>query len=507
MTNVLEEGGTFGSYRIESLLGRGGMATVYRAVAMGAQGFQKPVALKILDPKITEDNRFIKALINEARLGGRLKHPNIVEVYAFDHVDHQYYLAMELVEGWTLDQLLRRSGGRTASLPLSVAVEILQEICKGLAYLHSLEDHGAPMHLVHRDIKPANIMVSRAGEVKILDFGIAKSESNLYKTTAADVTKGTPVYMSPEQVRGENLDGRSDLFALGVILHELLTGHVLLSGGSLLEIMNRVLACELPKVRQAFDQHHELIRQVLDLTVRHDRGKRFATANDLRCALKQIAVDGPSLRDWLSVDKNVQDEALQTHLPVPGPTRAQIEEVLLVTPPPIQPSPVSPPQPVVKNTTEAPRRESSRARIGGLALLVILGVIAYVFWPLGSPQSNGKPSTSPTTTVYLPGLDVLPNLTVEPGPAPTPPLRAPSAPVVEAPVGTGTLVLNSRPWARVEVDGQDVGMTPIRDYTVSAGTHDVVFHCGACSKEQEKTQTMSVTVGAGETVTNTSVRF
>ena len=238
---------TFGRYKLVSLLGEGGMAKVYLAVLSGPMGFEKEVALKKIDSRLTADDRFVKALINEARLGGQLRHKNIVEVYEFNQVGEDYYLAMEYVDGWTLDTLVRNCRNAGKSVPPHVVIQFAMHICRGLDYAHSLvAKDGAPMNLVHRDLKPANVIVSRTGEAKIMDFGIAKADSNLYKTTAADITKGTPIYMSPEQVTGSSkLSGRSDIFSMGSIIHELLCLDVIFHGDNLLAIMHKVLQADI----------------------------------------------------------------------------------------------------------------------------------------------------------------------------------------------------------------------------------------------------------------------
>jgi len=508
--NVTNLGDTFGPFQLQRLLGEGGMAKVYLAIQRGAQGFEKSVALKVIDQRVTEDDRFVKALINEARLGGQLKHPNVVEIYGFDRVEGQYYLAMELVDGWTLDQLLKPNGKTSTPLPVTIALELLVEVCKGLAYVHGLADkHDTPMHLVHRDIKPANIIVSRAGEVKLLDFGIAKSDTSLYKTTNADVTKGTPVYMSPEQVRGESLDGRSDLFALGIILHELLSGEVLLAVGTLLEILNRVLQCEQPIVQNRFNVHSPAIQTILRKCVRANVGDRFASAQDMQTALKQARaeLDGPTLVEWIKgMAPQDSHQPSPSPTPTPGPTRQQ--QTPKLASPAVQLAPVAAPEPTVHVTVPAPVQPSHRVWVGGLAIGVPVLVAIALIWPREPVELTASPQASHVASSTLPGLGVLPNLAVEPGPASTSP-RATRQQPSPAPVetGTGTLVLNSRPWSRVDVDGQSVGVTPVHGFMVSAGKHTLVFHCGACLDQQVQTQTVTVTVANGETVSLTSVRF
>ena len=155
-------------------------------------GFQKEVAIKRLHSSLSEDESILKALINEARLGGQLKHRNIVEIYEFNKVGNSYYLAMEFIDGWTLDRIMKLSRKHGLPIPPGVALDIAVQICRGLDYAHKLETlDGQEVRLVHRDLKPANIIVARDGSAKIMDFGIAKAQTNLFKTTVGEVTKGT----------------------------------------------------------------------------------------------------------------------------------------------------------------------------------------------------------------------------------------------------------------------------------------------------------------------------
>ena len=299
----MSEGIPFGRYRLMYLLGEGGMAKVYRAVLSGPMGFEKDVALKRLDPRLTADERMVRSLVNEARLGGQLRHKNIVEIYEFNSVQANYYMAMEYVDGWTLDAVLETARRRGVSLPPSVVVEILSSVCKGLHFAHTLESKdGTPLNLVHRDLKPANVIVSRDGDVKILDFGIAKADTNLYKTTAADVTKGTPVYMSPEQVTGAKLDARSDLFSLGSIMVELLTLDVPFKGGNLLAIMHAVLNADVESSLAQVSRTCPLMTPVVERSMAQDRDQRFSTALELEKALREVRralAPGPTLAEWL----------------------------------------------------------------------------------------------------------------------------------------------------------------------------------------------------------------
>ena len=299
----MSEGVPFGRYRLLGLLGEGGMAKVFRGYLSGPMGFEKEVALKRLDPRLTADERMVRSLINEARIGGQLRHKNIVEIYEFNQVEGNYYMAMEYVDGWTLDTVLSRCARMGEELPDSVVLEILTSVCHGLEYAHTLTSRdGRALNLVHRDLKPGNIILSRSGDVKVLDFGIAKADTNLYKTTAADVTKGTPVYMSPEQVTGQPLDGRSDIFSLGSIIHELVTLEVPFTGDNLLAIMHAVLNADS---RQAVENVRERIPGLAPIVQRcmarapTDRiGSAAELEREIRALRRQLPA-GLTVQEWL----------------------------------------------------------------------------------------------------------------------------------------------------------------------------------------------------------------
>ncbi len=214
----------FGRYVLKECVGEGAMGRVYLAVRTGPMGFRKEVAVKlILSAEPGQDQRKLQSFINEARVGGFLRHPHLVEVYEFDRHQDTFYLAMEWVPGWSLAQVLEKAGrqGQPAS-PLAVA-QVGFQVTSGLAHAHdSVDDDGEPLLLVHRDLKPGNLLVRQDAIIKISDFGIAQARTNLFHTTGSGKAKGTPSYMSPEQARGEELDGRSDLFSLALVLVELL---------------------------------------------------------------------------------------------------------------------------------------------------------------------------------------------------------------------------------------------------------------------------------------------
>src|SRR5438552_5671450 len=213
-----------GKYKLLRLIASGGMAEVYLARQAGAAGFEKLVCLKRILPHLARDRQFVEMFLNEARLAARLDHPNIVSIYDLGEANGNYFIAMEFIDGPSLRAVHKLSAERNELLPIPEICKIISMAAGGLQYAHDLaDDKGEPLHLVHRDISPDNLLVHRNGSAKVVDFGIAKA-ANSSSQTRTGTLKGKVAYMPPEQLRGEQLDRRTDVFALGVVLYELLTG-------------------------------------------------------------------------------------------------------------------------------------------------------------------------------------------------------------------------------------------------------------------------------------------
>jgi serine/threonine protein kinase len=231
----------FGKYTLVERLGRGGMADVWKAKISGPGGFQRTLVIKRILPHLVEDEQFKSMFVAEARLSARLNHANIVQVFELGDVDGEFYLAMEYVRGRDLVNVVRAQLLKGLPPP-GMGAFVARELCRALAYAHALtDDSGTPLRLIHRDVSPSNVMISFDGAVKLLDFGIAKAlaEANENRTVTGTL-KGKFGYMSPEQVEGKEVDHRSDLFAAGVVLHEILTGKRLFKGGSDLQTIAMV---------------------------------------------------------------------------------------------------------------------------------------------------------------------------------------------------------------------------------------------------------------------------
>jgi serine/threonine protein kinase len=236
----------FGPYRLVQQIAVGGMAEIYLARARGLAGFEKYVALKMIHPNFSQDEQFIEMLIDEAKLTVQLQHVNIVQTFDLGRVGENYYITMEYVDGADLYQLLRRGSEKGIEVPVPVAAHIAKEIATGLDYAHRKRDRtGNHLGIVHRDVSPQNVLISHSGEVKLVDFGIAKASMRA-KETQVGVIKGKYYYMSPEQAWGDRVDLRTDIFSTGIVLHELLVGQMLYYEEDLHRLLERVRKAEVP---------------------------------------------------------------------------------------------------------------------------------------------------------------------------------------------------------------------------------------------------------------------
>src|SRR4029078_9167798 len=211
-------------------------AEIFLALQQGEQGFKKPVVLKRILPALAEDPTFVRMLVDEAHIASTLNHSNLVQVLDLGKSGDQYFLVLEFVDGWSLEQIRRRAQKARLKLPAPLALSIVSALCRGLAYVHTRERNGQPLGIVHRDVTPQNVLISQQGEVKLADFGIAKAVGKSEKS-ATGVIKGKFAYMSPEQSTAGQLDARSDLFSVGTLLYLLTTGRKPFDGPTDLDVM------------------------------------------------------------------------------------------------------------------------------------------------------------------------------------------------------------------------------------------------------------------------------
>jgi len=273
-------------YRITERIASGGMAEVFRGVAESLQGFRKNIAIKRVLPALTQNKKFVAMFLDEARLSLSLQHANIVQVFDIGHTDDTYFIVMEYVDGVDLKALLewrRRMGKR---LPMAVSLNIATEICKGLSYAHELLsfETGRPLGIVHRDVSPPNVLISRQGEVKVVDFGLAKATSQI-ETTDPGVVKGKMSYLSPEAARGEEVDSRADIFAVGILLYEMLTGKRLFYGETDYQTVELVRNAKIPPIKAQNPDVEQELEDIVRKTLAKNKEDRFQSATDLQDAL------------------------------------------------------------------------------------------------------------------------------------------------------------------------------------------------------------------------------
>jgi serine/threonine protein kinase len=287
-------GEQFGRYELLRRIGVGGMAEVFRAKTFGAEGFVKDVVIKRILPAFNEDPDFVTMFINEARLAARLQHANIVQIFDFNQIGGVYYIAMEWVDGTDLRRVINKARRRAMPIPVRAAVHVGVETLKGLHYASTRAEEGVPLNIVHRDISPHNLLVSLAGEVKIADFGIAKVAA-LASSTRSGMLKGKLTYMSPEQASGQPLDSRSDLFSVGIVLWEMLTGRRLYQGDSEAELFGQVKRAEARSPRSMRAEVPEELDAVILKMLASDRDVRHESAAAALEELSQFAGGGDPL--------------------------------------------------------------------------------------------------------------------------------------------------------------------------------------------------------------------
>ncbi len=325
----------FGKYYLLERINVGGMAEVFRAKAYGVEGFERLVAVKRILPNIAEDRDFITMFIDEAKIAVQLNHANVAQIFDLGVVDGAYYIAMEHIHGRDLRAIFDRCRNFGDPMPIAQACFVLMKACEGLDYAHNKRDQsGRELNLVHRDVSPQNVLVSFEGEVKIIDFGIAKAAGKGAKTQAG-ILKGKFGYMSPEQVRGLPVDRRSDIFACGIVLYELLTGERLFVGESDFSTLEKVRNVEiLPPSTYNRKIPDELERIVLKALAK-DVEDRYQNAIDLHDELQAFVYTAgefysrKDLAGWMkkTFAKEIQEETakLEQFRQIPAP-QPQLQE-------------------------------------------------------------------------------------------------------------------------------------------------------------------------------------
>jgi serine/threonine-protein kinase len=283
-------GRQFGNYEILRKVASGGMAEIFLAKHRGLGGFERLVCIKRILPHLSEQEDFIKMFQDEARIVANLIHPNIAQIYDIGQLDRMYYIAMEYVRGEDLRRVYNQEVSRGRAMPLEPAAHIVMGAAAGLDFAHRQTSiDGRALGIVHRDVSPQNILVTYDGHVKLIDFGVAKAEGKLNETRSG-VLKGKYSYMSPEQASGDPIDGRTDIFALGITLYEVTTGVRLFKRESEIETLHAVIECSVTAPSELIPGYDPELETVVMKALAHDPEERFATAGDMERALERFLV-------------------------------------------------------------------------------------------------------------------------------------------------------------------------------------------------------------------------
>jgi len=445
----------FGKYTLLRRLAVGGMAEIYLALHRSISGFEKVLVIKRILPNLTQDPEFLRMLLDEARIAATLNHPNIAQIYDVDSIDETYFIAMEHVHGEDLRSMVRAmKKKKVTAFPLEHALQIIIGACAALEYAHTRTDlQGEPLAIVHRDVSPQNVLVTFAGDVKLVDFGIARANMVGHEQSSGEgELRGKVPYMSPEQCRGKLLDRRSDIFSLGILLFELSTGKRLFRTSNEFTTMQMIVEHDYPRPGELVEGYSKDLEAIVSKALAKDREARYGSARDLQSDLedfiqeqriatsslklagfmerifeeklalqREALAQGKRLADIIALEEERAGESPSGSVgspgaaslsgpPSQGPSSVEIE----------LPSGIShevsalPPEPV---------RRKGRRR-GLLALLLFLGIIggAAVVWGALTASSGSSPEVP---------SDVLGSLTVE-----------------STPLG-----------AKVSLDGRDTGET------------------------------------------------
>lgn len=291
------------------------MAEVFRGVAESLQGFKKNVAIKRILPSLTKNDKFVKMFLDEAKLSLYLQHANIVQVFDIGVTDTSYFLVMEFVDGCNLKALIERLKQKNRRFEIAHAIYLMIECCKALNYAHTLEnpENQEPLNIVHRDISPPNILLSKMGEVKLVDFGLAKANSQI-ESTDPGVVKGKFSYLSPEAASGLDVDHRADIFAIGIILWEMFTNRRLFYGDTDYQTVELVRQARVPSVAALNPEIEPELEQIVRKSLARNPDDRYQHAADLADALAQYLFSRRmkvTARDIASLVKDTQLERMR----------------------------------------------------------------------------------------------------------------------------------------------------------------------------------------------------
>lgn len=392
-----------GRYRIEDLLGKGGMSAVYKATD---PNLRRVVAVKLIHSHLTDDESFVRRFEEEAATVAQLRHPNIIQVFDFNHDEGTYYIIFEFLPGETLQSRIKRLSQSNRPMDLQEVVKITAGIADALDYAHK-------RNLVHRDVKPANVMINVHGQPILMDFGIVKIVGGT-QHTATGATIGTARYMSPEQIRSTNIDGRTDIYSLGVMLYEMVGGQAPYESDSAMTVMMMHVSDPVPDVRSLRPGVPPALLTIINRAMSKDPNQRFRTAGEMAAALRSADLSAPPVQADATVIQPVADATVIQPLTGPGaqyqpPTGNQPRPISAQQPQPVtgqQAQPVTGPQPVASTGSstnfQAPQQPKSRlspALIGGGIVTVIILLACIVGAALIVPDLLDPEDATPIAEV------------------------------------------------------------------------------------------------------------
>jgi eukaryotic-like serine/threonine-protein kinase len=488
-----------GGYLLERRIATGGMAEVWLARKDGPAGFQKQLVVKKLLPHLSERREFIEMFFNEARLAARLSHANVTQIYDFGESNGTYFLVMEYVDGQSLRRVERRAAERGGGIPVPVAASIVAKVAEGLHHAHELRDEGGRLlRLVHRDISPENILISYDGQVKLTDFGIAKATAETAMTRAG-VVKGKLAYMPPEQAVGDPLDRRADIYALGVVLYEMLANSPMYSSA---ELRTGDLPPPEPIGRRRPETPPELARLVTS-AISTDKRARPQDAREMGTALENYLAQAsvPTSQLALYMDTIFPEHRALAHpQDCTGDTTLDLVGLQSASTAPDQAADSmfstsrGEDQPTIIGASNEPSRSRWPVAVGAMVVavpLVWLAVSSYFAsrdsqWRMEVVEIKAQPPAAAPRAATPRERSEAAQPKDPTSPTPSEPALAPPAaeapPVAKAaprpraePVSTkkGRLLVRVHPWADVLIDSSAAGMTPLAPIELAPGKHTV----------------------------------
>ncbi len=489
-----------GKYQLVRKLAAGGMAEVFLAKAAGPMGFEKTLVVKRILPELAADPQFVKMFLAEAKLAANLNHPNIAQIFDFGLSEGAYFIAMEHVDGPNLRKVSRRAAERSIPLPVPLCAKIISYTCEALAYAHEYIDPGTatPLSVIHRDVSPENIMLSRNGAVKVVDFGIAKAAGQPHHTETG-VVRGKISYMPPEQIQGQEIDHRADIFALGVVLYELITGSKPFDARSDRTILQAILKEQIiPAVARRPDVPEPMTR-ILQRALDKDPDGRYPTCRHFQADLERFIVStGEPVSAYhlatLVSQLRGTTSSMNLHPAVPATRSPGLSEVPAAAPPPsassgassratLSPSPAGGGSDTARrhgdNAERSPATDrAALKKLSGASIAVLIGggLIAAAagvsIWREASRRAGGGADSAELRT-----------LGARQTPSAGPVRRDESDEAAKASPGGAaeggypgaavSLEFRIRPYATVFLDGKLLGQTPFPAVQVSEGRHFV----------------------------------